>query len=139
MKLKEFINEDKVYTEVEEEIRAWVENSYPGLSIVFDPHLETVRTNELIDFDPERVCKITEAINIKIADILEAHEEEIYIAEKLSKIWKRHPRFNIEVSSIEGVKRHPLFLKYFKELEIKPKRSNIVNIQDYGRKEKLNG
>lgn len=122
MKLKDFLNEDKVYEKVEKEIREWVENTYKGLSIDFYPHLEIVRTDESIDFPKERVPKITEVINIKIGDIMEAHAEEIYIAERLTRIWKNHPRFNIEVESIEEVKRHPLFLKYLKELIITPTR-----------------
>lgn len=132
MKLKEFINEDKVYTNAEREIKEWVETTYNGLSIDFYPHLEIVRINELVDYTEEQVMKITEVINIKIGDILEAHSEDIYIAERLTRIWKRHTRFNIEVSSIEDVKRHPLFLKYLKELIIPPKHSNI-------RKETVNG
>lgn len=127
MKIKEFINEDKIYTQVEEEIREWVEKSYPGLSIEFYPHLEIVRTNPEIDFAKERVPKITEAVNIKIGDILEAHDEEIYIAGKLTKIWQKHPRFNIEVESIEDIKRNPKFLKYFKELTIKKKQKEITH------------
>lgn len=138
MKLKEFINEDKVYTKVEDEIREWVEKTYNGLSIVFEPHLEIVRTNAVIDFDKEQVYKITEVVNIKIGDIMEAHAEEIFIAEKLTKIWKNHPRFNIEVENIEDVKKHPLFLKYLKDLTIRTK-ANVVNIQDYRRKENAHG
>lgn len=116
MKLKEFINEDKVYSKVENEIREWIEKTYKGLSIEFIPHIEIVRTDESIDFSKKEVPKIIEVVNIKIGDIMEQHAEEIYIAEKLSKIWKKHPRFNIEVESIEEVKKHPLFLRYFKEL-----------------------
>ena len=75
MKLKEFINEDKIYMKVEDEIKSWVENTYNGLSIEFYPHLEIVRTNELIDFPSEEVQKIIEVVNIKIGDILESHAE----------------------------------------------------------------
>ncbi len=137
MKIKEFINEDKVYDKVENEIREWVESTYGGLSIEFYPHLELVRTNRLLDFSKTQVEKITEVVNIKIGDILEKHAEEIFIAGRLAKIWKRHPRFNIDVSSIEELKRHPLFLKYLKELSYKPK--NVMNIQDYRRKVEANG
>lgn len=129
MKLKEFLNEDKVYKEIENEIREWVENAYSGLSIEFYPHLELVRTNILIDFEQDRVKKITEAVNIKIGDILETHAEEIYIAERLTRIWQKHPRFNIDINNIEELKKHPLFLRYLKELIIKPQN------QDYRRKE----
>ena len=131
MKLKEFINEDKVYQKVENEIRDWVEKTYSGLSIEFYPHLELVRTNALVDFDKEQVYKITEVVNIKIGDILEQHQEEIYIAERLTRIWKAHPRFNIEVNSLEDVKRHPLFLCFLKEFIIK----SILAQQNYKRKE----
>lgn len=136
MKLKEFINEDKVYCKVEEEIRDWVEKTYKGLSIDFYPHLEIVRTDTKIDFTPLEVEKIVEVVNIKIGDIMDAHKEEIYIAERLTRIWKNHPRFNIEVSSIEDIKRNKKFCKYLKELIIKTK---VVNIADHKLKEAVNG
>lgn len=139
MKLKELIKENVVYTKVENRIREWVEKTYSGLSIEFFPHLEIVRTNELVDFKPEQVRQITEVVNIKIGDILEEHAEEIYIAERLTRIWKKHPKFNIEVADIEELKKHPLFLKYLKELVIKPKKSNVTNIADYRRKEATDG
>ena len=135
MKLKEFLSEEKVYSKVEKEIRDWVEKTYVGLSIEFEPHLEIVRTNELIDFSPEEVKKITEVVNIKIGDIMEAHAEEIYIAERLTRIWKYHPRFNIEVSGIDELKKNKKFLKYLKQLVLKSPKANIINIQDYRRKE----
>lgn len=116
MKLKEFINEDKVYTKVENEIRDWVEKTYSGLSIDFYPHLEIVRTNELVDFSPEQIMKITEVVNIKIGEIMESHAEEIVIAERIARIFKKHPKFNIDVSSLEDIKNNPLFLRYLKEL-----------------------
>lgn len=130
MELKEFINEDKVYLKVEDEIREWVEKTYDGLSIEFYPHLEIVKTRDDVHFTKEQVHKIIEVVNIKIGDIMESHAEEIYIAERLTRIWKKHPRFNPEVSSIEEVKRHPLFLKYLKELILKSK-SKVLNIKDY--------
>ena len=133
MKLKEFISEDKVYTQVEEEIRNWIEKTYPGLSIDYEPHLEIVRTDKNVEFTPAEVEKIVEVVNIKIADILEAHDEEIYIAERLTRIWRNHPRFNIEVSSIEDIKRNKKFCKYLKELIIQ------TNVVDHRRKEALNG
>lgn len=135
MKLKEFLSEDMVYNNAEKEIREWVEKTYDGLSIDFYPHLEIVRTNESIDFSIEQVNKITEVINIKIGDVLESRAEEIYIAERLTRIWKSHPRFNIDVETIDDVKKNPKFLKYLKELIIKPKKSKVLNIQDYRRKE----
>ena len=125
MRLKDFINENLVYDKVENEIREWVEKAYPGLSIDFYPHLEIVQVDNNITIAKERVPKITEAVNIKIGDILEAHAEEIYIAERLTRIWKTHPRFNIEVESIEDIKKNAKFLKYLKELIIKPKKVKI--------------
>ena len=126
MKLKEFLNEDKVYAKVEDEIRSWVENVYPGLSIDFYPRLEIVRLYKDIDFSSDRVKKITEVVNIKIGDIMEQHAEEIYIAERLTRIWRKHPRFNPEVKTISDVKSNPLFLKYLKELIIKRKENKEV-------------
>ena len=125
MRLKDFINENLVYDKVENEIREWVEKAYPGLSIDFYPHLEIVQVDNNITIAKERAPKITEAVNIKIGDILEAHAEEIYIAERLTRIWKTHPRFNIEVESIEDIKKNAKFLKYLKELIIKPKKVKI--------------
>lgn len=121
MKLKKLLNEDKVYTAVENEIRDWVEKTYPGLSIDFYPRLEIVRLYEDIDFNSDRVKKITEVVNIKIGDIMEQHAAEIYIAERLTRIWKKHPRFNPDVEHIEDIKKNPQFLKYLQELIIKRK------------------
>jgi len=133
MKIKDFLKEHEIYLKVENEIREWVEKTYAGLSIEFYPHLEVVRTNELINFNEEQVQKITEVVNIKIGDIMEKHAEEIYIAERLTRIWKNHPRFNPDVKSVDELKKHPQFLKYLKELIIKPK--NVINIADYNTKE----
>lgn len=136
MKLKEFINEDKVYTNIEQEIREWVENTYKGLSIDFYTNtIEIVRTNPLIDYNEDKTQKITEVVNIKIGDILEAHAEEIYIAERLTRIWRRHPRFNIEVKNINDIKRNRKFLKYLDELIIRRPKCKVAKIQDYRRKE----
>jgi len=135
MKLKEYLNEDIVYIKAEKEIKDWVEKTYSGLSIDFYPHLEIVRINNFIDYSEEQVKKITEVINIKIGNILESHAEEIYIAERLTRIWKSHPRFNIEVENLDDIKKNSKFLKYLKELIIKPSKSNVVNIQNYRRKE----
>ena len=117
MKLKEFINEYKAYQKAEKEITAWVEKTYPGLSMDYSGNIaEVVQIDENVEYSEEQVPKIVEVINIKIDEILEKHEEEIYIAEKLTLIWKRHPNINIEVESIEDLKKNPKFLKYFKEL-----------------------
>lgn len=118
MLLHDFLTADIAYTRAENEIREWVEQHYPGLSIDFYPHLEIVRTIDK-PFSKKRVRKITEIVNIKIGDILEKRAEEIYIAERLERIWKKHPDFNPDVESIADVKRHPLFLKYLDELIIR--------------------
>jgi hypothetical protein len=116
MKVRDFISEDKEYAAAEKEIREWVEKSYPGLSIDFEPHIEIVQVNPVVVYPPERVEKIVEAVNIKIGDILESRAERIYIAERLERIYKNHPRFNIDVESIDDIKKNKLFLKYLKEL-----------------------
>lgn len=142
MRLKKLLNENEVYCKVENEIREWVEKTYSGLSIEFYPHLEIVRTNELIDFSQEQVKKIVEVVNLKIEELLEKYDEEIYIAERLTRIWKKHPEFNPEIENIEELKKHPKFLKYLKELIIrtpKKKKSNIIQMPDYRRKGENNG
>lgn len=136
MKLKDFINEEAVYKKVENEIREWVETTYKGLSIDFYPlTMEIVRTDENIDYSEEQTQKITEVVNIKIEDILYAHREEIYIAERLTRIWKNHPKYNPEVNSLEDLKKSKRFLKYLKELIIKAPGAKVLNIKDYRRKE----
>ncbi len=136
MRLKDFINEEAVYKKVENEIREWVETTYNGLSIDFYPlTMEIVRTDENIDYSEEQTQKITEVVNIKIEDILYAHREEIYIAERLTRIWKNHPKYNPEVNSLEDLKKSKRFLKYLKELIIKAPGAKVLNIKDYRRKE----
>ena len=71
MRLRDFLNADIAYTRAENEIREWVETRYPGLSIDFYPHLEIVRTSKR-NFSEKRCRKITEVVNIKIGEILEA-------------------------------------------------------------------
>jgi hypothetical protein len=120
MNLREFISEAAVYKKCENIIRAWVEETYPGLSIEFDPHLEIVQTDPAKKFTKRRVRQIVEATNIKIGDVLEQHAEEIYIAERLERIYKNHPTFDIEnVTSIEDIKRNKKFLRYLDELIIR--------------------
>ena len=136
MRLKDFINEEAVYKKVENEIREWVETTYNGLSIDFYPlTMEIVRTDENIDYSEEQTQKITEVVNITIEDILYAHREEIYIAERLTRIWKNHPKYNPEVNSLEDLKKSKRFLKYLKELIIKAPGAKVLNIKDYRRKE----
>ena len=120
MRLKELINEYKAYQKAEKEITDWVEKTYPGLSLDCSGNIaEIVQVDDTVNYPKDQVPKIVEVVNIKIDEILEKHEEEIYIAEKLTQIWKKHPEFNPETANIEELKRHPKFLKYFKELRIK--------------------
>ena len=120
MRLKELINEYKAYQKAEKEITDWVEETYPGLSLDCSGNIaEIVQIDDTVSYPKDQVPKIVEVVNIKIDEILEKHEEEIYIAEKLTQIWKKHPEFNPEIANIEELKRHPKFLKYFKELRIK--------------------
>lgn len=132
MKLKEFINEYKVYKKVENEIREWVEKTYKGLSIDFyELTMEIVRTDKNIDYSAEQTQKITEVVNIKIGDILEAHAEEIYIAERLTRIWKKHPKYNPDnITSIEDLKKSKRFLKYLDELIIKTPDHKVLKINN---------
>lgn len=131
MKLKDFINEYAVYKKVENEIREWVETTYKGLSIDFyELTMEIVMTDPNIDYSAEQTQKITEVVNIKIGDILEAHAEEIYIAERLTRIWKKHPKYNPEVTDLESLKKSKRFLKYLDELIIRTPDSKIVKINE---------
>lgn len=131
MKLKDFINEYAVYKKVENEIREWVETTYKGLSIDFyELTMEIVMTDPNIDYSAEQTQKITEIVNIKIGDILEAHAEEIYIAERLTRIWKKHPKYNPEVTDLESLKKSKRFLKYLDELIIRTPDSKIVKINE---------
>ena len=91
MELKQFLSEDAIYKKVEEEITDWVEKAYEGLSIDFYPRLEVVQIDKSKKFTKPRVRKITEAVNIKIGELLEKHAEEIYIAERLERIYKKSP------------------------------------------------
>ena len=127
MKVSDLLNEERIYKQCEDEIRAWVEETYPGLSIDFYANdIEIVRTDEKIDYAPERVKKIVEVVNIKIGEILEANQEEIYLSEKVTQINKIHPRFkDYEVESIDALKKNKKFLKYFKELGLKIPKDKI--------------
>lgn len=119
MKLKELINSEQAYEKAAEEIRIWVEKSYPGLSIEFNwPAPEIVQIDSSVKFTRPRVNRITEAVNAKIGEVLNAHREEIYIADVLDRIYERHPRFDIDVENIEELKRNRRFLEYFKELSV---------------------
>lgn len=117
MNIREFINETSIYAQCESEIRDWVESSYPGLSIEFTGMSpEIVQVDAAKKFTKSRVRKITEVVNIKIGDVLEAHAEEIYVAERLERIYKNHPEFNLRVGSLEEIKRNETFCAYLKEL-----------------------
>ncbi len=120
MKLREYINTEKEYKAAEDEIRAWVEESYPGLSIEFNyPAPEVVQIDPAVHFTKRRVRKIIEVVNIKIGDVLEKNSERIYIAERLDRIYAKHPDFDLNVECIEDIKRNPQFLKYLDELIIR--------------------
>ena len=67
----------------------------------------------------DEIKTIVDEINLKIDDFLENKAESIYIAELLTRIWKKHPEFNIEVEKMEDIKLDPLFLCYLKELNLK--------------------
>lgn len=130
MKVGELLNESRIYKQCEDEIREWVESSWQGLSIDFHPNnIEVVRIDEAIDYEPERVTKIIEAVNIKIGDILESHQEEIYLAGVIERIHKNHPRFKAyEIESIEALKKNKKFLKYFKELRARVPIKGAMNV-----------
>ena len=120
MKLRNYINTDKEYKLVEDEIRKWVEKYYPGLSIEFNwPAPEIVQIDPKARYSVSRVRKIVEVVNIKIGDIMENHAEKIYIAERLDRIYARHPDFDIDVENIDDIKRNPQFLEYLNELVIR--------------------
>lgn len=92
--------------------------SHEGLSIDFEPHIEIVQTDPKRRFTRLRVQKIIEVVNIKIGDLMEARAEEIYIAERLTRIYKNHPDFDIEFNTIDDIKKNEQFLQYLKELII---------------------
>lgn len=108
-----------VYKKAEEEIRLWVEKSYPGLSIEFDPHMEIVRLDKKIKITKGRVRKIVEAVNIKIGDVLEQYAESIYLCELVERIRVIHPDWNGEISEVGDLKKDKQFLLYLKEMHIK--------------------
>ena len=117
MKLRDYINTADEYAAAENEIREWVEQSYPGLSVEFNwPAPEVVQVDPKVRFTKPRVRKIIEAVNIKIGDILESRAERIYISERLDRIYTAHPKFDLEVESIDDIKRNPKFLRYLGEL-----------------------
>ena len=116
MKLRDYINTDKEYLAAEAEIREWVEQTYKGLSIDFYPHLEVVQIDATVKFTKRRTRKIIEVVNIKIGDIMETRAERIYIAERLDRIYAKHPKFDLDVESIDDIKKDPKFLKYLDEL-----------------------
>lgn len=118
MQLKE-ISEYKVYEKCEKEIREWVEANYAGLSIDFYPHIEIVRTNRFTEYSKEQAEKIVEAVNDKIAEILEKYAEELYLSSLAERVAKNHPNYNVEFQEITDLKSEKVFLKYVKELQTK--------------------
>ena len=118
MQFKE-ISEYKEYQKCEQEIREWVEANCTGLSIEFYPHIEIVKTNRFIEYSKEQAEKVVDMVNYKIAEILEKHAEEIYIASLAERVAKNHPRYNVEFKDITDLKTNKQFLKYVKELRAK--------------------
>lgn len=89
MQFKE-ISEYKVYEKCEKEIREWVETNYAGLSIDFYPHIEIVKTNVCTEYSKEQAEEIVEAVNDKIAEILEKYAEELYnLHNRGTKVFKQ--------------------------------------------------
>lgn len=120
MKLREFISTQKEYDAAANEIKQWVEQTYPSLSIEFNwPVPEVVQIEKGTRYTKRRVRQIIEVVNIKIGEILEKYAEKIYIAERLDRIYEKHPQFDLEVESIEDIKRNPQFLLYLDELIIR--------------------
>ena len=99
MQFKE-ISEYKVYEKCEKEIREWLEANYTGLSIEFYPHIEIVKTNRFTEYSKEEAEKVVDRVNFKIAEILEKHAEEIYIASLAERVAKNHPRYNVKLKDI---------------------------------------
>lgn len=124
MQFKE-ISEYKIYEKCEKEIRDWVETNFAGLSIDFYPHIEIVKTNKFTEYSKEQAGKIVESVNDKIAEILERHAEELYLASLAERVAKNHPRYNIELKDIAELKRDKKFLVYIKELQTKEDRECV--------------
>jgi len=149
MKLHELLDEGRVYEKVEEEIRAWMKERFNGVYDIefhhyptFDekgkrlPDCEIVQCLPVVRQSKKAAEKIVAEVNNKIDEILQAHDEEIYLSERLTRIYARHPNFkNANIGSIEELKKNKLFLKYLNELVIpmpKPKKES----EDNGRKRK---
>lgn len=122
MQFKE-ISEYKEYQKCEQEIREWVEANYTGLSIEFYPHIEIVRTNKFTEYSREQAEKVVDMVNFKIAEILEKHAEEIYIASLAKRVAKLHPEYDVELESLQDLKTNKAFLEYVKELSRKEDKS----------------
>ena len=117
MKISE-VTSYAAYRKAEEEIRAWVEESYPGLSIEFEPHIEVVRTDAKTTVTKRRVRKIVEAVNLKIDEVLEKYAEEIYLSELVERVRGNHPEWEEEIAALRDLKQNKTFLRYMKELHI---------------------
>jgi hypothetical protein len=136
MKLHELLDEGRVYNEVEQEIRDWILQKYNGVYDIefhnkpaFDdkgrrlPDCEIVQCVPVVRQTPETAQEVVRTVNQKIDEILQEYDEDIYLSERLTRIYKMHPRFkNTEIDSIAELKKDKRFLIYLKELIIKPKR-----------------
>jgi hypothetical protein len=132
MKVKELLDEQKVYANIENEIRSWVAERFNGVYDIefhntptFDengrrlPDCEIVQCVPIVAQTEETAQKIVWEVNEKIDAILQSHDEEIVLSERLTRIYKKHPNFkNKKVESVAELKKHPLFLRYLKELII---------------------
>jgi hypothetical protein len=140
MKVSELLDENKIYAKVEEEIRAWMKVKYNGVyDIEFHneptyldgkrlPDTEIVQCMPVVSQSKKAATKVVAEVNEKIDEILQSHDEEIYISGLLARIYVRHPNFkSAKCESIAELKKNKLFLQYMKELrmprmkkEIKP-------------------
>ena len=123
MQFKE-ISEYKVYEKCEKEIREWLEAKYTGLSIEFYPHIEIVKTNKFTEYSKEQAEKVVDMVNFKLAEILEKHAEEIYIASLAERVAKMHPEYDVKIERLPDLKTNKEFLEYVKELGAKEETSH---------------
>jgi hypothetical protein len=122
MKLSEWIKPSyEVYDKCLDSAREWIEKTYAGLSLeIANEKIEVVRTDTKIDYTPLECERIVDALNLKLDEILETYDDEIVLSERVERIRRNHPRFDPPVADIKELKRDKKFLKYLKELIIKP-------------------
>jgi hypothetical protein len=136
MKLNDLINENRVYAAVEQEIHDWITQKYNGVYDIefhntpaYDdkgrrlPDCEIVQCVPIVQQSQKTAQRIVHTVNQKIDEVLTAHDEEIYFSERLTRIYKAHPKFqNADINSIAELKKDKRFLMYLQELIIKPKK-----------------